>query len=180
MARGGERRRRRLLGCGALIFASVGSMLPFERLVRAVDEWARDNPSEAVFIQIGAARYEPRHAPFARMIPMAEYRQRLQDCDLFVAHVGMGSILQALEDRKQMLMLARHQDWGEHTTDHQIHSARRFGHLPGLEIVDTVEDLHRKMSALLQSPLATSSAISDCASPSLIAGVRGFLNGVRA
>lgn len=155
-------------------------MLPFERLVRAVDEWARDNPSEAVFIQIGATGYEPRHAPFARMVPVVEYRQRLQDCDLFVAHVGMGSILQALEDRKQMLMLPRHQEWGEHTTDHQIHTAERLGHLPGVRIVDSVSDLHRDMTALLRSPLVTGDAISNHASPGLIAGVRDFLNGVRA
>lgn len=155
-------------------------MLPFERLVRGVDEWARDNPPEALFMQIGATQYEPKHAPFARMIPMAEYRQRLQSCDLFVAHVGMGSILQALEDRKQMLMLPRHREWGEHTTDHQIHTAERFGHLHGLKVVDTVEDLHREMTALLQSPLATGDAISNHASPGLIAGVRDFLDGVRA
>jgi len=169
-----------LLGRGTLIFASVGSMLPFERLVRAVDEWARDNPSEEVFIQIGETEYEPRHAPFARMIPMTEYRQRLRDCDLFVAHVGMGSIFQALEDRKQTLMLPRHQEWGEHTTDHQLHTAERFGHLPGLKVVDTVEDLQREMTALLKSPLVTGDAISNQASPELIAGVRNFLNGVRA
>lgn len=169
-----------MLGRGTLIFASVGSMLPFERLVRAVDEWARDNPAQDVFLQIGETEYEPRHAPFARMVAMTEYRRRLRECDLFVAHVGMGSILQALEDRKQMLMLPRHQEWGEHTTDHQIHTAERFGHLPGLKVVDTVEELHREMGALLQVPLAMGDAISNQASPGLLAGVRNFLDGVRA
>ncbi|RZF60648.1 hypothetical protein EWE75_22035 [Sphingomonas populi] len=163
-----------------MIFASVGSMLPFERLVRAVDDWAHANPSQDVFIQIGDTEYEPKHAPFARMIPMTQYRQRLRDCDLFVAHVGMGSILQALEDRKQMLMLPRHQEWGEHTTDHQIHTAERFGYLPGLKVVDTVDDLHREMSALLDAPLMMGDAISNHADPGLIAGVRDFLNGARA
>lgn len=155
-------------------------MLPFERLVRAVDGWARDNPSEEVFIQIGDTEYEPCHASFARMMPMSEYRQRLRCCDLFVAHAGMGSILQALEDRKQMLMLPRHQEWGEHTTDHQIHTAGRLGHLTGLMVVDTVEDLRREMSTLLKLPMAGGDAISNQASPGLIAGVRDFLDGVRA
>ncbi len=68
-----------------MIFASVGSMLPFDRFVRAVDDWAAANPHKDVFVQIGETEYEPQHAPFARMIPMAEYRQRLHDCDLFVA-----------------------------------------------------------------------------------------------
>lgn len=163
-----------------MIFASVGSMLPFERLVRAVDDWASAHPDQDVFIQIGDTEYEPRHVPFARMITMTEYRQRVRECDLFVAHVGMGSMLQALEDRKQALLLPRHQEWGEHTTDHQIHTAQRFGHLAGLRIVDTVEDLHRQMSVLLEEPLAVGEAISSQASPALLAGVRNFLNGGQA
>ena len=168
-----------MLGFGAVIFASVGSMLPFERLVRAVDAWAGANPGQAVFIQIGDTAYEPVHAPFARMIPMQDYRQRLRDCDLFVAHVGMGSILQELEDGKQALMLPRHREWGEHTTDHQIHTAERFGHLPGLKVVDTADDLQREMSAMLATPLSTGDTISNEASPELVAGVRDFLNGTR-
>ena len=169
-----------MLGGGTLIFASVGSMLPFERLVKAVDDWALANPSRDVFIQIGDTKYEPKHAPFARMIPITEYRQRLRDCHLFVAHVGMGSILQALEDQKQTLMLARHREWGEHTTDHQLHTAKRFGHMPGLKVADTVEELHHYMSVLLEVPLTIGGAISNRASPELIAGVRGFLDGARA
>lgn len=153
-------------------------MLPFERLVRAVDDWAYANPSQDVFIQIGDTEYEPQHAPFARIIPMTEYRQRLRDCTLFVAHVGMGSILQTLEDRKQALMLPRHQKWGEHTTDHQIYTAERFSHLPGLKFVDTVEDLQSEISNLLKTPLVITATISNQASPGLISGIRDFLNGV--
>ncbi len=151
-------------------------MLPFDRFVKGVDEWAREHPSEPIFIQIGEGDYEPRHAPFARVIAMTEYRQRLRDCDLFVAHVGMGSILQALEERKQMLLMPRLHDLGEHTTDHQLHTAARFGHLPGLKVVGDVPELQVQMSALLKSPLATGDAISSEASPELIAGVAAFLD----
>jgi len=159
-----------------VIFASVGSMLPFDRLVRAVDDWAAANPARPVFVQIGDGAYEPRHAPFARVMPQAEYRQRLRDCTLFVAHVGMGSILQALEDGKQMLMLPRLHALGEHTTDHQLHTAARFRDRPGLLIVDDVGQLQANMTRLLDTPLAAGHAISAEASPSLLAGVARFLD----
>ena len=58
-----------------------------------LDEWAAANPSEPVYIQIGEGEYEPKHAPWTRIMPHAEYRQRLIDCSLFVAHggaVGLG------------------------------------------------------------------------------------------
>lgn len=168
-----------MLGGSSVIFASVGSMLPFDRLVRGVDEWARDNPSFPVFIQIGEGDYEPRHAPFVRIMPMTEYRERLRECDLFVAHVGMGSIMQALEERKQLLMMPRRHDLGEHTTDHQLHTAERFQQRRGLMIVDDVPQLQLQMTRLLAEPLAAGEAISDQASPELIARVTSFLDAAR-
>jgi UDP-N-acetylglucosamine transferase subunit ALG13 len=158
-----------------MIFASVGSMLPFDRLVMAVDEWAAANPSEEVFLQIGRGEYEPKHAPFVRMMPHTEYRRRLDDCDLFVAHVGMGSILQSLETRKQLLMLPRLAALKEHTTDHQLHTAARFRDVEGLLIVDDVAELQGAMSRLLREPLAASEGISRFATQPLIDNVSAFL-----
>lgn len=142
-----------------MIFASVGSMLPFDRFVQGVDEWAAANPAEPVYIQIGEGSYEPRHAPWTRIMPHAEYRQRLADCALFVAHVGMGSILQALELKKQMLLLPRRADWKEHTTDHQLHTAARFKDIQGLKIVDDVPTMQAEMTRLLAEPMTASAGI---------------------
>jgi exopolysaccharide biosynthesis glucuronosyltransferase PssE len=158
-----------------MIFASVGSMLPFDRFVKAVDEWAASNPSEEVFVQIGRGEYEPRHAPFARMMPHTEYRQRLEDCDLFVAHVGMGSILQSLETRKQLLMLPRLVSLREHTTDHQLHTAARIRGLQGLLIVDDAEALKAAMTRLLREPLAPSAGIPRYAPQPMIDKVAEYL-----
>ena len=160
-----------------MIFASVGSMLPFDRFVKAVDDWAAANPHRDVFIQIGDGEYEPRHAPWVRMMPHTEYRQRLEACTLFVGHVGMGSILQALEIRKQMLLLPRHASLKEHTTDHQLHTVERFRATPGLLFVDDVAELHAQMTRLLDEPLKPSEGISRFAQPALIENVASFLGG---
>jgi UDP-N-acetylglucosamine transferase subunit ALG13 len=159
-----------------MIFASVGSMLPFDRLVKAVDEWAAANPSEDVFIQIGEGEYEPRHAPFIRMMPHTEYRERLEACDLFVAHVGMGSILQSLELRKQLLMLPRLAPLREHTTDHQLHTAARFREVEGLLIVDDVDALKAAMTRLLREPLTRSAGIARYAPQPMIDKVAEYLS----
>ena len=168
-----------MLGIGAVIFASVGSMLPFDRLVRAVDDWAAANPAHAVFLQIGDGAYRPRHAPFARILSPAEHRRQLAACDLFVAHAGIGSILQAREERKQTLVLPRRHALGEHTTHHQAHTARRLGDLPGLRVATDEDGLHRHMSAMLYTPVAIGEAPSPTASAGLIAGVAGFLDAAR-
>jgi UDP-N-acetylglucosamine transferase subunit ALG13 len=160
-----------------MIFASVGSMLPFDRFVKAVDDWALANPGEEVFIQIGEGEYEPRHAPWVRIMPHGEYKRRLETCDLFVAHVGMGSILQGLELKKQMLLLPRLAAQKEHTTDHQLHTADRFRATPGLKIVDDVATLQAEMTRLLKTPMKASDGIPPHAQPALIAQVASFLSG---
>ena len=158
-----------------MIFASVGSMLPFDRFVRAVDEWARDNPQEPVFIQIGEGEYEPQHAPWARLVAFSEYRQRLETCSLFVAHVGMGSILQGLELRKQMLLLPRHASLREHTTDHQLHTAARFGHVKGLRIVEDEDALQASMTELLAHPLPEAEGLAPFAPPAFTDNIAQYL-----
>lgn len=163
-----------------MIFASVGSILPFDRLVRAVDEWAAANPDQEVFLQIGEGEYEPRHVPWLRMMPHDEYSRRLTECSLFVAHVGMGSILQAMEERKQMLALARHRSLGEHTTEHQLHTAARFGNVPGLKIVEDANRLKAEMSSLIARPMQQSAGISPFASQELLDNIADFLRPVRA
>lgn len=158
-----------------MIFASVGSMLPFDRFVRAVDEWARDNPDQPIFVQIGDGEYQPQHAPWARIIAHSEYRARLAECSLFVAHVGMGSILQGLELRKQMLLLPRHASLKEHTTEHQLHTADRFRDTKGLRIVDDTDALKASITELLATPLEPSEAISPVAPPEMVENVAYFL-----
>jgi UDP-N-acetylglucosamine transferase subunit ALG13 len=168
-----------MLGPGGMIFASVGSMLPFDRFVRGVDEWAAANPGTPVFAQIGDGEYQPKHCEWARIVPHADYRQRLIDCRLFVAHVGMGSILQALEIGKQMLLLPRHASLHEHTTEHQLHTADRFRNTAGLKIVDDLPSMHRAMTQMLEVPLTGSTSIEKFAPAGLTNKIGAYLTGAK-
>lgn len=159
----------------SMIFASVGSMLPFDRLTRAVDAWAGENPQTAVHIQIGNGTYEPCNAEWTRMMPHDVYLQRLSDCRLFVAHVGIGSILQALELGRQMLMLPRRASLGEHTSEHQLDTAAKFKGTAGLAIVHDVSALQSAMSTLLASPLSCVDRLSSFAPRPVTDKIREFL-----
>ena len=150
-------------------------MLPFDRLTRAVDAWAGKNPQTPVFMQIGDGRYEPRNAEWARMIPHDIYLQRLTDCSLFVAHVGIGSILQALQLGRQMVMLPRRASLGEHTTEHQLDTAAKFQHTAGLAIVEDVAALEATMTRLLTSPLSGADRLSCFAPQTMTDKIHSFL-----
>lgn len=164
-----------MLGTRPVIFASVGSMLPFDRFVEGVDAWAGDNPDTPVFLQIGGGAYEPLNCPWARIVAHRDYGERLAGCTLFVAHVGMGSILQALEIGKPMLLLPRHASLREHTTDHQLHTTAKFRDTPGLRIVDDVPAMQAEMTRLVRHPMQGSVGIPRFASAAMTDRVRDFL-----
>lgn len=162
----------------AEVFGSVGSMLAFDRLVRALDDWAAAHPSTPVLLQIGSGAYEPRHAAFVRKMPLAEYDQRVREARLFVAHAGMGSIIAAMQAGKQLLMMPRRHDLGEHTTDHQFATLAKFSDREGFHTALSAEELHARIDVLLDQGGAPPPPIAPFANPDLIARVRDFIHGV--
>lgn len=159
------------------IFASVGSMFPFDRLARAVDEWAAAHPEVPVLIQIGHGKYEPVHARFTRMMPPSQYQQCIRDARLFVAHAGMGSIISAIQCGRPLLMLPRLQAMGEHTTDHQLATIENVGRRDGLHVAMDVPQLTAAIDVLLADTGVAPAPIAPFASAELIANVRAFIMG---
>ena len=89
-----------------MIFVTVGTQLPFDRLVRAMDEWAARHHRNDVFAQIGPANaYRPRHVQWSNFIPAPEFRRWMERADLVVSHAGMGTIISALELGAPILLI---------------------------------------------------------------------------
>lgn len=150
-------------------------MLPFDRLIRAVDAWAGSHPETPVLAQIGNGRYEPVHARFVRLMPPADYARAVAEAQLFVAHAGMGSIITAIQSGKPLLMLPRLQSLGEHNTDHQLATVRNVANRPGLHHVDTDADLGAAIDRLLATGSEAPAPIEPFASAELLENVRAFV-----
>jgi len=156
-----------------VIFLTVGTQLPFDRLVAAVDDWA-GLARAAVFAQTGAGAYRPRHCEFAEYLPPAHADELFRAADLIVSHAGMGSILTALKYRKRILILPRRASLGEHRNDHQLATARWLGKKPGVFVAEEADDITRLLSA--REILGGGEAISDHADPALLARLRNFVS----
>lgn len=150
-----------------MIFVTVGGQMPFDRLVRAMDEWAHATGRSDVFAQIGPAEYEPRHIGFSNFLAPEEFRQRVSECDGIVGHAGMGTILTALELQKPVLVMPRLARLAETRSDHQIATGEHFS-AAGLVLyaadeielvsrLDEIVDFHpvREIGATASEPLLT-------------------------
>ena len=116
-----------------MIFVTSGSMLPFDRLFKIIDEAVLSGLiSEPVFGQIGEGKYEPKNFPFQRFVEKSEFDRLVEEADLVVGHAGIGVIIQALNSHTKLLVLPRKSELGEHVNDHQVSTAYKFeelGHL---------------------------------------------------
>lgn len=124
-----------------MIFVTVGTQLPFERLVRAVDEWAGNNKDKTVFIQLGQTLFRPDNCEFAAFTDPAHWEQLFQESELIVSHAGMGTILKSIEYDKPLILMPRLASLGEHRNDHQVATASKFVTNLNIKVVNEIEEL---------------------------------------
>lgn len=123
-----------------MIFVTVGSQLPFDRLIATIDEIAPRLP-EPVFAQIGDSDYEPRHLEWVRLLPATEFDRYADMARVLVSHAGIGTILWALNHRKPIAVVPRRAALHEHRNDHQMATARHMRGRPGIVVVERPEEL---------------------------------------
>lgn len=159
-----------------MIFLTIGTQLPFDRLSRALDLWAASRPDANIFGQIaepGVNGYEPRHYAWKASIAPTEYDAMVDQAALIVAHAGMGSILTALKVGRPIVIMPRRAANGEHRSDHQMATAERFKDLQGVYVAWDETELAPMIDKVLEQEIdGKVDRISDFAEPSLIEAVR--------
>lgn len=130
-----------------MIFVSVGTQLPFDRLGVAMDRWAADHPEEQVFMQLGAGGYVPKHCSSIGFAGPAEWDRLFLNARVVVAHAGMGTILKSLDYGKPLVVMPRLELLGEHRNNHQVDTARRFDGVGSICVVHDDEDLFRALGS---------------------------------
>jgi len=137
-----------------VIFLTVGTQLPFDRLVRDVDLWAGSRSRRDIFGQIsdpGPAGYRPKNFDWVSDLAPAEFEARFHAASHIVSHAGMGTIIGALGEGKPLLIMPRRAHLGEQRNDHQHATSKRFGTRPGILVAFDEAELPEKMDMLVAS-----------------------------
>jgi UDP-N-acetylglucosamine transferase subunit ALG13 len=161
-----------------MIFITVGSDLPFDRLVRVVDDWAHDTGRDDVFAQIGNTAWRPRHVAWTHFLQPPEFARRFADADVIVAHAGMGTILSALQWKKPILVMPRQTALGEVRNEHQTATARHLAAQGKINVAMNEGELRAQLSSLRE--LHPRDRIGPYASDSLISRLRDFIAHVQS
>lgn len=157
-----------------MIFVTVGTDQPFDRMLRVIDSWARDNQRKDVFAQIGEGAWEPGYIDFTHFLEPAEFQRRFKDASLIISHAGMGTILTALFHGKTILVMPKLASLGEHRNEHQTATARQMLNLGNVNVAFDENELRYWLEHL--DNLTPPKRIGRFASESLLSGLRDFIH----
>jgi len=155
-----------------MIFVTIGSMFPFDRLIREMDSWANDNGRDDVFAQIGNGDYIPANMDYVRKLSQSDFADTMAKAEVIVAHAGMGTVITAGQLGTPLVLLPRIHAWGEHTSDHQIATANWLRDKPGIFLADTDADLPGTIQTALQAGKDGTDRVSDKADPAFTNQIR--------
>ena len=159
-----------------MIFLSVGSTQPFDRLVRTVDQWAAGAGRDDVFGQIGDGQYEPQTFGWANYVTPTRWNELVRASEFVISHAGSGSIIGALTARKPIVVLPRRSSLKEHWNDNQVTAALALSDRVGLHVAMDEPQLLRVLSGIAESGAPAMEATSRFAEEPLIARIREFVD----
>lgn len=146
--------------------------MSFDRMIEWVDEWAMSENRNDVVAQIGPSDFEPRTLKVLPFMAPPEYRERMASADAIIAHAGMGSILNALELAKPIVVIPRLSRLGETRNDHQVGTAKRLSEEGLVLTANTPGRLAEQMRALTERSVLQ--PIGAHAQDSLLTRLRDF------
>jgi UDP-N-acetylglucosamine transferase subunit ALG13 len=110
-----------------LLFATVGATLPFDRLVRQVDEARRAGLiPERIVVQTGEDGFRPDGCTVHETLNFDQMKELLAKADIVVCHGGTGSLITALQAGCKIVAVPRLYDRSEHYDDHQLEIVAAF------------------------------------------------------
>ena len=160
-----------------MIFATVGTQLPFPRLISAVEAYAAVS-GDPVLAQSGPetrATALPHFSLCPALTPEA-FDAAMSAARAVVAHAGIGTVLAARALARPLVLMPRRAALGEHRSDHQMATARALDGAPGIHIAWHERDLPR----LLAQDLRPAPPGSGAALPPLLDRLRRFIDGPEA
>ncbi|WP_262693634.1 glycosyltransferase [Kordiimonas aquimaris] len=156
-----------------MIFATVGTQLPFDRLITSLEKWSLKQNVSGCFAQVGPEGKVPQHIESAATLTPLQFAKQVADCKVIVSHAGMGTILTALQHCRPIIVMPRLVKFGEHRNDHQLATVSNLEDREGIHVARSEDELFEKLDAI--ASLETGDGASVSAEPQLLSAIGHFI-----
>ena len=117
----------------------------FERLVKEMDRIA-GKIDEEVIMQIGGTKYAPHNTKHFSFATEGELKILCRKARIVVTHGGVGTVLDALQERSTVVVVPRLKKYGEVIDDHQLVFVQELEKQDKISAVYDVERLEEVLS----------------------------------
>lgn len=160
-----------------MIYVTVGAGVggqEFDRLIKKMDEIAPHFEEEFI-VQLGASRYIPQNMKWFDYVPYEESLEYFRKAQLVIGHCGAGTIVNALNFGKTLIVVPRIVKFNEHSDDHQLEMAALLERSQTARVVYDVEDLESVIRNTLEEVHDSGKDFSSIHRKNLISELREFL-----
>ena len=113
-----------------MIFVTVGTQYPFDRLLSAVEhEIINGNINEEVIVQCGNTNFKSDKMKLVNYMDIDEFNKMIKKASLIISHAGVGTIIDALNMGKTIIVAPRLSKYKEAVNDHQLEILKKFSNL---------------------------------------------------
>ena len=158
-----------------MIFATVGTQLPFDRMITSIDKWNKKQELSGCFAQVGLGGFKPSSLEFSETLTPSQFANQIAKCKVIVSHAGMGTILTALQLGKPIVIMPRLASLGEHRNDHQLATVENLRGISGIYVAEDEEELMRSLDQA--QSLDGGNGFSPHAQENLLTAVSDFVGG---
>jgi UDP-N-acetylglucosamine transferase subunit ALG13 len=158
-----------------MIFVTVGSQLPFDRLIQAIDEIAPSLKDNNIVAQVFGMKYQPKNIKTLDYIAPADFKGYIDAADLIISHAGTGTILSVAQLAKPLIVFPRSGKLKETRNDHQMATCRKLEEISLLQVAYDKHELKEKIDAFYRNELPLMHKITSYASPELLNSISSFI-----
>lgn len=133
-----------------MIFYSVGTQMPFDRLYGYLSEWSRHHPDVDIVAQTGNRDGSDGKIKCFKRLAEPLFSQHFDNASIVVSHAGMGNIIRSLELSKPIVIVPRDSTQGEHINNHQFDTVENFSSFSSVFIARNQEEFLRAMDTAQQ------------------------------
>ncbi len=155
-----------------MIFVTVGTQIPFDRLIQIIDELAPELGEEIIAQTSPSATYSPKNIQTDDFLPPEEFNRIFERARLVVAHAGMGTIISAMQSGKPLIVFPRQASLGEHRNEHQLATVRQ---LEASSMAAVAYDREQLRSLLLSGKEPVPHKIAERPSESLSRSIKDYI-----
>lgn len=160
-----------------MIFLTIGTHEPFDRLVEAMDRIAPEIPDTQIIAQLSSTSYAvtSKNIAVKSFVAPSEFTAYCRDAGFIIGHAGMGTIITALEMGKVIIVFPRKGDLKETRNNHQMATVKKLEAMNYIHVAYDEEQLRNLVLQAVNGSLKPLHKIGSYASPAMIEAVKQFI-----